>query len=80
MYWGFYFLLVVAFTFFYTDVMVKQQNIPQTLQRQGGFIPGIRPGKRTEVYVTSVVRRITLVGAVIPGRDRYSAWYHDLDW
>ncbi len=47
--------------------MVKQQNIPQTLQRQGGFIPGIRPGKRTEVYVTSVVRRITLVGAVFLG-------------
>jgi preprotein translocase subunit SecY len=39
---------VVGFTFFYTDVMVRQQNIPQTLQRQGGFIPGIRPGKRTE--------------------------------
>ena len=67
MYWGFYFLLVVAFTFFYTDVMVKQQNIPQTLQRQGGFIPGIRPGKRTEIYVTAVVRRITLVGAVFLG-------------
>ena len=66
-YWAFYFLLVVAFTFFYTDVMVKQQNIPQTLQRQGGFIPGIRPGKRTEAYITSVVRRITLVGAVFLG-------------
>ncbi len=67
LYWSFYFLLVVAFTFFYTDVMVKQQNIPQTLQRQGGFIPGIRPGKRTEDYITSVVRRITLVGAVFLG-------------
>lgn len=66
-YWSFYFLLVVAFTFFYTDVMVKQQNIPQTLQRQGGFIPGIRPGKRTEAYITSVVRRITLVGAIFLG-------------
>ncbi|MFL7840135.1 MAG: preprotein translocase subunit SecY [Candidatus Promineifilaceae bacterium] len=66
-YWGFYFLLVVGFTFFYTDVMVRQQNIPQTLQRQGGFIPGIRPGKRTEDYVMAVVRRITLVGAVFLG-------------
>lgn len=66
-YWFFYFLLVVFFTFFYTDVMVKQQNIPQTLQRQGGFIPGIRPGKRTEAYVTSVVRRITMVGAIFLG-------------
>jgi len=66
-YWGLYFLLVVGFTFFYTDVMIKQQNIPQTLQRQGGFIPGIRPGKRTESYITSVVRRITLVGALFLG-------------
>jgi preprotein translocase subunit SecY len=44
LYWFVYFLLVVGFTFFYTDVMVQQQNLPQTLQRQGGFIPGIRPG------------------------------------
>ncbi len=47
--------------------MVKQQNLPQTLQRQGGFIPGIRPGKRTADYITSVVRRITLAGAVFLG-------------
>ena len=62
-----YFILVVAFTFFYTDVMIRQQNLPETLQRQGGFIPGIRPGKRTENYIMSVVRRITLVGALFLG-------------
>ncbi len=67
LYWTLYFVLVVGFTFFYTDVMVRQQNLPQTLQRQGGFIPGIRPGKRTEQYIMSVVRRITLVGAVFLG-------------
>ncbi len=66
-YWSVYFLLVVGFTFFYTDVMVKQQNLSQTLQRQGGFIPGIRPGKRTEAYLMAVVRRITLAGAVFLG-------------
>ena len=66
-YWILYFLLVVAFTFFYTDVMIRQQNLPETLQRQGGFIPGIRPGKRTETYIMSVVRRITLVGALFLG-------------
>ncbi len=66
-YWFFYFLLVVGFTFFYTDVMVQQQNLAQTLQRQGGFIPGIRPGRRTESYIMSVVRRITLVGAIFLG-------------
>lgn len=66
----YYFLLfvfVVGFTFFYTDVMVQQQNLPQTLQRQGGFIPGIRPGIRTKEYITAVVRRITLVGALFLG-------------
>ncbi len=66
-YWSVYFLLVVGFTFFYTDVMVKQQNLAQTLQRQGGFIPGIRPGKRTDDYLMAVVRRITLAGAVFLG-------------
>lgn len=66
-YWLSFFILVVGFTFFYTDVMVRQQNIPQTLQRQGGFIPGIRPGKRTEDYITKVVRRITFAGAVFLG-------------
>jgi preprotein translocase subunit SecY len=66
-YWLFFFLLVVGFTFFYTDVMVQQQNIPQTLQRQGGFIPGIRPGKRTADYIMAVVRRITFAGALFLG-------------
>lgn len=67
LYWFIYFLLVVGFTFFYTDVMVQQQNLPETLQKQGGFIPGIRPGKRTQDYIMSVVRRITLVGAIFLG-------------
>ncbi len=73
-YWIVYFLFVFAFTFFYTDVMIQQQKLHESLQRQGGFIPGIRPGKRTEQYVKSVVRRITFVGAtflsiiaIIPG-------------
>lgn len=66
-YWFVYFILVVGFTFFYTDVMVQQQNLPETLQKQGGFIPGIRPGKRTQDYIMSVVRRITMVGAVFLG-------------
>jgi len=67
MYWLFYFLLVVGFTFFYTDVVFRQQNLPDTLQRNGGFIPGIRPGQRTEQYLTGVMRRITLVGAMFLG-------------
>ncbi|MBN1967057.1 MAG: preprotein translocase subunit SecY [Anaerolineae bacterium] len=66
-YWIVYFLFVVGFTFFYTDVMVQNQGLGENLQRNGGFIPGIRPGKRTQEYITSVVRRITLVGAVFLG-------------
>ncbi len=67
LYWFIYFILVVGFTFFYTDVMVQQQRLWDTLQKQGGFIPGIRPGKKTKDYIMSVVRRITLVGAIFLG-------------
>jgi preprotein translocase subunit SecY len=62
-----FFAAVVGFTYFYTDVMVQQQDLPGTLQRQGGFIPGIRPGKRTADYINSVYRRITLAGALFLG-------------
>jgi preprotein translocase subunit SecY len=61
------FVLVYFFTYFYTKVIFDQQNIPDTLQRNGGFIPGIRPGKRTEEYLDSVVGRITRVGALFLG-------------
>ncbi len=66
-YWFTFFLLVVGFTFFYTDVMVANQGLAENLQRQGGFIPGIRPGKRTEEYIVRLTRRITLVGAIFLG-------------
>ena len=66
-YWLFYFLLTVIFTYFYTDVLFRQQNLADTLQKQGGFIPGIRPGLRTESYLNGVLQRITLVGALFLG-------------
>ncbi|MCX7668774.1 MAG: preprotein translocase subunit SecY [Anaerolineae bacterium] len=66
-YWIMYFLLVIAFTYFYTDVVFRQQNLPDTLQKQGGFIPGIRPGPNTERYLNAVMTRITLVGALFLG-------------
>jgi preprotein translocase subunit SecY len=66
-YWIMYFVLVVAFTYFYTDVIFRQQNLSETLQRQGGFIPGIRPGMNTERYLNRVLARITLVGALFLG-------------
>ena len=66
-YWITYFLMVIGFTYFYTDVIFSQQNLPEVLQQQGGFIPGIRPGKKTEEYLNGVVQRITLVGALFLG-------------
>ena len=63
-YWILYFLLSVGFTFFYTTVTYQQQDLPGTLQKQGGFIPGIRPGKNTATYLSGVMNRITWAGAL----------------
>jgi len=63
-YWGLYFLLTVAFAFFYTMVIFEQQDLPGTLQRQGGFIPGIRPGPHTREYLDGVIKHITWAGAL----------------
>ncbi|GAC1445835.1 MAG: preprotein translocase subunit SecY [Chloroflexota bacterium] len=63
-YWFFYFWLVVGFTYFYTAVTFQQQNLPETLQKNGGFIPGHRPGKMTERYLNAVLTCITLAGAL----------------
>jgi preprotein translocase subunit SecY len=66
-YWFIYFLLVVGFTYFYTNVMIQNQNLGENLQKNGGFIPGIRPGRRTQEYINRIVNRITLVGALFLG-------------
>jgi len=63
-YWGLYFLLAVAFAFFYTMVVFQNQDLPNVLQRQGGFIPGIRPGKQTATYLDGVIKHITWGGAL----------------
>jgi len=73
-YWILYLLLVFGFTYFYTDAMFRQQNLPEALQRQGGFIPGIRPGKRTEEYLNKVMSRLTLVGALFLGLVAILPW------
>ena len=59
-----YFALVVGFAFFYTMVIFEQMNLPQTLQQQGGFVPGVRPGKATADYLSKVIKRITFGGAL----------------
>lgn len=62
-----YFLFVVGFTFFYTSVIFKPEQIAENLQKQGGFVPGIRPGQPTAEYLQSVITRVTFAGAIFLG-------------
>lgn len=62
-----YFILVFAFTFFYTEVVFHPDQIAENLQKQGGFIPGIRPGKHTAKYLSQTTHKIIFVGALFLG-------------
>ncbi len=62
-----YFVLVFGFTYFYTAVIFQPQKIAENLQRQGGFIPGIRPGKQTEEYIGTIMHRLVFSGALFLG-------------
>jgi preprotein translocase subunit SecY len=62
-----YFALVVGFTYFYTAVVFNPEKISENLQKNGGFIPGIRPGPQTAKYLSFVLSRITLIGATFLG-------------
>ena len=62
-----YFLLVFGFTFFYTGVIFHPDRVAEDMQRQGGFVPGIRPGQPTANYLQAVLNRITLGGALFLG-------------
>ncbi|MDO8689330.1 MAG: preprotein translocase subunit SecY [Dehalococcoidia bacterium] len=66
-YWTMYFFLVVAFTFFYAMIIFQQQNLAENLQKYGGFVPGIRPGRPTAEYLNRVLLRITVAGALFLG-------------
>jgi preprotein translocase subunit SecY len=66
-YWILYFFFVVGFTFFYTDVIFSQQNYGENLKRSGAQIPGVTKGPPTQRYLTRVLRRITLPGALFLG-------------
>jgi preprotein translocase subunit SecY len=62
-----YFILVVAFTYFYTAIVFNPDEISENIQKQGGFVPGLRPGRQTAEYLYKVLNRITLVGAIFLG-------------
>jgi len=66
-YGALYFLLVVAFTYFYTAITFDPKSISENIQKQGGYIPGIRPGPATQQFLTRLLNRITLVGAIFLG-------------
>ena len=66
-YWLLYFFMVVIFTFFYTSVLFDQQNYGENLKKVGATVPGVHTGAPTQKYLSTVQRRITLVGAVFLG-------------
>jgi preprotein translocase subunit SecY len=62
-----YFVLVVLFTYFYTAVTFEPKRVAENLQKSGAFVPGVRPGRETETFISNVVTRVTLPGAVFLG-------------
>lgn len=62
-----YFVLVVVFTYFYTAVVFNPEEVAENVQKNGGFIPGLRPGRQTADYLYTVLNRITLPGAIFLG-------------
>ncbi len=62
-----YFLLVIIFTYFYTGIIFNSNEIAENLQKQGGFIEGVRPGQQTEKYLSRTVNRLILFGSIVLG-------------
>jgi preprotein translocase subunit SecY len=59
-----YVMMIIGFTFFYTFVQMNPQQMAENMKKNGGYIPGIRPGKATEKYLTRVLSRLTMTGAI----------------
>ena len=62
-----YFLMIVAFTYFYTAITVRPTQMAEDMKKNSGFIPGIKPGKKTAEYIDSIMSRITLPGSIFLG-------------
>jgi len=63
-YWILYFVMVVFFTYFYTAIALNPVDVADNLKKQGGFIPGVRPGKKTSEFLDNILTRITLPGSI----------------
>jgi preprotein translocase subunit SecY len=62
-----YILLIVVFTFFYAFVQVNPEKLSESLQKQGSYIPGVWPGKGTQDYISSLLMRLSTMGALFLG-------------
>ncbi len=62
-----YFLMVIIFTYFYTSIVFNPEEVAENVQRNGGFVPGLRPGRQTADYLAKVLNRITLPGSIFLG-------------
>lgn len=63
-YSGFYAILIIFFTYFYTAIAFNPKEVAESMQKQGGFIPGIRPGKHTSDFIDNILTKITLPGSI----------------
>ena len=57
-------LIIIAFCFFYTFLQINPEELSKNLNKNGGYIPGVRPGKETKDYISTILGRITLIGAL----------------
>jgi len=62
-YWGFYAILIVFFTYFYTAIAFNPTDVADNMKKHGGFIPGVRPGKKTAEFIDNILTKITLPGS-----------------
>ncbi len=68
---------IIFFAYFYTAIIFNPDDVAENMRKYGGFIPGIRPGKRTAEYIDTILARITLVGALLSGDGRAAAGVPD---
>ncbi len=62
-----FFILIIAFTYFYTAIIINPIQMAEDMKKNGGFIPGVKPGKKTAEFIDAVMSRITLPGAIFLG-------------